>query len=84
MFLSFSTICPLLLLVVLTDRISPNAKQVIHIDVPPLLIKGKFCPVMKKEGTLMNLTDLQKIRRDLHQIPELGYEEFKTQAYLLD
>lgn len=32
----------------------------------------------------MNLTDLQKIRRDLHQIPELGYEEFKTQAYLLD
>ncbi|MBP3040880.1 N-acetyldiaminopimelate deacetylase [Bacillaceae bacterium Marseille-Q3522] len=25
-----------------------------------------------------------KIRRDLHQIPELGYHEFKTQAYLLD
>lgn len=25
-----------------------------------------------------------KIRRDLHQIPELGFMEFKTQAYLLD
>lgn len=28
--------------------------------------------------------DLIKIRRDLHQIPEIGLEEFKTQAYLLD
>ncbi|MED3623346.1 N-acetyldiaminopimelate deacetylase [Neobacillus thermocopriae] len=27
---------------------------------------------------------LIKIRRDLHQIPELGFQEFKTQAYLLD
>ncbi|GEN45320.1 N-acetyldiaminopimelate deacetylase [Alkalibacillus haloalkaliphilus] len=25
-----------------------------------------------------------KIRRDLHQIPELGFQEFKTQQYLLD
>lgn len=25
-----------------------------------------------------------KIRRDLHQIPEKGFEEFKTQAYLLN
>jgi N-acetyldiaminopimelate deacetylase len=25
-----------------------------------------------------------KIRRELHQIPELGFKEFKTQAYLLD
>ncbi|TYS62979.1 N-acetyldiaminopimelate deacetylase [Bacillus infantis] len=25
-----------------------------------------------------------QIRRDLHQIPELGYKEFKTQQYLLD
>ena len=24
-----------------------------------------------------------QIRRDLHQIPELGFQEFKTQAYLL-
>ncbi len=24
-----------------------------------------------------------KIRRDLHQIPELGFQEFKTQSYLL-
>lgn len=28
--------------------------------------------------------DLVSIRRDLHQIPEIGLEEFKTQAYLLD
>ena len=26
--------------------------------------------------------DLISIRRDLHQIPEIGLEEFKTQAYL--
>ncbi|WP_394406032.1 N-acetyldiaminopimelate deacetylase [Streptococcus sp. 20-1249] len=28
--------------------------------------------------------DLVTIRRDLHQIPEIGLEEFKTQAYLLE
>ena len=28
--------------------------------------------------------DLISIRRDLHQIPEIGLEEYKTQAYLLD
>lgn len=28
--------------------------------------------------------DLITIRRDLHQIPEIGLEEFKTQAYLLE
>ncbi|MCS4488508.1 N-acetyldiaminopimelate deacetylase [Streptococcus sciuri] len=28
--------------------------------------------------------DLIQIRRDLHQIPEIGLEEFKTQSYLLD
>jgi N-acetyldiaminopimelate deacetylase len=27
---------------------------------------------------------LQQIRRDLHQIPEIGFHEFKTQAYLLN
>ncbi|TWT07363.1 N-acetyldiaminopimelate deacetylase [Planococcus sp. CPCC 101016] len=27
--------------------------------------------------------ELVKIRRDLHQIPEIGFQEFKTQAYLL-
>nr|WP_106783914.1 N-acetyldiaminopimelate deacetylase [Lysinibacillus timonensis] len=27
---------------------------------------------------------LIQIRRDLHQIPELGFQEFKTQKYLLD
>lgn len=30
------------------------------------------------------MIDLIKIRRDLHQIPEIGLEEFKTQAYLLE
>ncbi|WAA11115.1 N-acetyldiaminopimelate deacetylase [Fervidibacillus albus] len=28
--------------------------------------------------------DWVQIRRDLHQIPELGFQEWKTQAYLLD
>ncbi len=27
---------------------------------------------------------LSKIRQDLHRIPELGFQEFKTQAYLLE
>ncbi len=30
------------------------------------------------------MNSLIKIRRDLHQIPELGFQEFKTQRYLLD
>lgn len=29
------------------------------------------------------MNPLIKIRRDLHQIPELGFQEFETQAYLL-
>lgn len=29
------------------------------------------------------MSTLIKIRRDLHQIPELGFQEFKTQVYLL-
>lgn len=33
---------------------------------------------------LEGLQTFIKIRRDLHQIPELGYEEFKTQRYLLN
>ncbi|MFC3038650.1 N-acetyldiaminopimelate deacetylase [Virgibacillus xinjiangensis] len=32
----------------------------------------------------MGLTELQEIRRSLHQIPELGFEEVKTQQFLLD
>lgn len=31
----------------------------------------------------MNNTHFINVRRDLHQIPELGFEEFKTQEYLL-
>jgi len=30
------------------------------------------------------MIDLKKFRLDLHQIPELGFEEFKTQAYILN
>ncbi|WP_407268167.1 N-acetyldiaminopimelate deacetylase [Radiobacillus sp. PE A8.2] len=32
----------------------------------------------------MAITELQRIRRALHQIPELGFQEFKTQQFLLD
>ncbi|WP_456275669.1 N-acetyldiaminopimelate deacetylase [Bacillus sp. AK128] len=32
----------------------------------------------------MNYQPFVEIRRELHKIPELGYQEFKTQAYLLD
>ncbi|MFC0558786.1 N-acetyldiaminopimelate deacetylase [Halalkalibacter alkalisediminis] len=33
---------------------------------------------------MLTVDELIKIRRDLHQIPELGYQEIKTQRYLLD
>ena len=29
------------------------------------------------------MLDLIQIRRDIHQIPEIGLEEYETQAYLL-
>ena len=29
------------------------------------------------------MLDYLKIRRDLHQIPEIGLEEYKTHAYLM-
>ncbi len=32
----------------------------------------------------MDKTKFIKMRRDLHRIPELGFQEFKTQKYLLD
>ncbi|WP_100330755.1 N-acetyldiaminopimelate deacetylase [Bacillus xiapuensis] len=32
----------------------------------------------------MSIDPFIKIRRDLHQIPELGFQEYKTQRYLLD
>jgi N-acetyldiaminopimelate deacetylase len=32
----------------------------------------------------MSVTDFKKIRRDLHKIPELGFQEYKTQKYLMD
>ncbi|WP_088104928.1 N-acetyldiaminopimelate deacetylase [Halalkalibacter urbisdiaboli] len=32
----------------------------------------------------MSMEPFINIRRDLHQIPELGFKEFKTQQYLLD
>lgn len=33
---------------------------------------------------MSNLHPFVKIRRDLHKIPELGFQEWKTQRYLLD
>ena len=30
------------------------------------------------------MKNLQQIRRELHQIPEIGFQEYKTQAYLLE
>jgi N-acetyldiaminopimelate deacetylase len=35
-------------------------------------------------GIIVIEEQLIKIRRDLHQIPELGFQEIKTQKYLLD
>ena len=32
----------------------------------------------------MSTVDFKSIRRDLHRIPELGFQEFKTQQYLLN
>ncbi|WP_141770582.1 N-acetyldiaminopimelate deacetylase [Bacillus sp. MUM 116] len=32
---------------------------------------------------MKKMNSFVKIRRDLHQIPELGFQEYKTQAYLL-
>ncbi|XXM73352.1 N-acetyldiaminopimelate deacetylase [Lysinibacillus sphaericus] len=32
----------------------------------------------------MIASDFRTIRRDLHKIPELGFQEFKTQKYLID
>lgn len=32
----------------------------------------------------MKIEELIAIRRDLHRIPELGFQEFKTQQYLLN
>jgi N-acetyldiaminopimelate deacetylase len=32
----------------------------------------------------MTIVDFKMIRRDLHQIPELGFQEYKTQQYLLN
>ncbi|SET28885.1 N-acetyldiaminopimelate deacetylase [Oceanobacillus limi] len=31
----------------------------------------------------MTIANLQNIRRELHRIPELGFQEYKTQAYLI-
>ncbi|MFP3345539.1 hypothetical protein R0J87_23955, partial [Halomonas sp. SIMBA_159] len=28
--------------------------------------------------------DLIRVRRELHEIPEIGFQEFKTQSYLKD
>ena len=40
------------------------------------------CFLSEESVTVSNKTFVD-IRRYLHQIPELGFQEFKTQAYLL-
>lgn len=42
----------------------------------------KFAEANLMRGARMNR--LIKIRRELHQIPEIGFQEFKTQNYLLE
>lgn len=37
-----------------------------------------------REGFFLKQEMLTRIRRELHQIPELGFKEYKTQQYLLD
>jgi N-acetyldiaminopimelate deacetylase len=39
-----------------------------------------FSPLKERD----HMNQFIQIRRDLHQIPELGYQEYKTQQYLLD
>ena len=42
------------------------------------------CPRMQLSQAVMKLTeDVVRFRRELHKIPELGLEEFKTKEYLL-
>lgn len=38
---------------------------------------------LQKRRSAMKLSPFIQIRRDLHQIPELGFQEYKTQQYLL-
>src|SRR5690554_2484459 len=46
-------------------------------------IKHELRKLDNQAGILLTISKLQKIRRELHQIPELGFQEVKTQAYLL-
>jgi N-acetyldiaminopimelate deacetylase len=45
--------------------------------------KFLYSNALKKTGG-NDMETFIKIRRDLHKIPELGYQEFETQNYLLD
>lgn len=40
--------------------------------------------IEKGEGKMSKYQPFVNIRRDLHKIPEIGYQEFKTQAFLLN
>ncbi|SDY78901.1 N-acetyldiaminopimelate deacetylase [Evansella caseinilytica] len=39
---------------------------------------------MRTDGTTFSAEPFIQIRRDLHRIPEIGFEETKTQAYILN
>lgn len=53
--------------------------------VHAFLIIAKFSIELVWRGINMSeLNSLIKIRRDLHKIPELGFQEFKTQQFILN
>ena len=46
--------------------------------------RRNFLPLYRISRRKLDMLDLIQTRRDLHQIPEIGLEEVKTQAYLLN
>ena len=44
----------------------------------------RFLSKRKGRRLMLNFETIVQIRRDLHQIPELGFQEFKTQQYILN
>jgi N-acetyldiaminopimelate deacetylase len=38
----------------------------------------------REEKSMIKMDNFVQVRRQLHQIPELGFQEFKTQQYILD
>ncbi|SDP29932.1 N-acetyldiaminopimelate deacetylase [Litchfieldia salsa] len=49
-----------------------------------LIIHASIISIRNGVSMMVTINPFVKIRRDLHQIPELGFKEFKTQSYLLE